>query len=350
MTLAQVPPTLCARRPLPQTMVCLILLAVLATGIIRPTVARGATSRFVVPFQGAVAVKPGQPPIDANAYGARFQIYTAASGGTLLFQDIQNIRIRQGVFSVELGGGSTPLNPAIARNNSDLWLQIAIDLNRDGFFSGAETFLPRIHLGSSPVALFSSFSGRADSAAKADVATTADRVTNLTTVPNATNAVTADRAKTLILPSVLKNSSGATVAQITSSGVYLPSTNLGTTAVPQRGGVYRDNQAIAWGTISASGALLVGFGIRSVTLNIDNTYDIVLDNDVVIANSTAAYAVCLTAIDAIGNPRVLTYNPLATNRIRVAISAIEQLSAPFGFVSFPHVLAPFSIIVFGRLR
>src|SRR5688572_26815541 len=100
--------------------------------------AQAATSRAVIPFQGAVAVKPGEPPLDENPYGAKFQIYNVATGGTLLFEDIQQITIRQGVFSVELGGGSSTLDSNIFRTNQDLWLQIAIDFNRSGTYAGAE--------------------------------------------------------------------------------------------------------------------------------------------------------------------------------------------------------------------
>ncbi|MCL5270968.1 MAG: hypothetical protein M1457_10575 [bacterium] len=114
--------------------------------------AGAATSDSVIGFQGAVAVKPGQAALDANPYNARFGLWSAAGGGTLLWTESRTITIIDGLYHVELGE-ITPLPTDIFSANADLWLQVEINLVRHpGDFVAGDLFSPRQHLAMAPYA------------------------------------------------------------------------------------------------------------------------------------------------------------------------------------------------------
>lgn len=282
-----------------------------------------ANSNAIIPFQGAVAVKPGQPPLDSNPLGAKFQIFNAATDGALLFEDIQQIQITNGTFSVELGGGATPLDPNLAQMHPDLWLQITIDVNRNSVYEPAETMTPRIHLGAAPFALHSQSAGRAE---------------------------VASRAESFQAPVDIFNRDNSKVAEIDNEGVYVPSRNLGTGRDPVRGGLYRDNSCIAWALIGRDGEILSGFGIRDVFFDSDfDDYTIELWNDVEFENGTPAYSVVVTSLDTVQRPELAIYEAVDGDEFRVTIFALDSAEVEFGELFIPRVRSPFSVQVFGRL-
>ncbi|MBN1423248.1 hypothetical protein JXA88_01715 [Candidatus Fermentibacteria bacterium] len=76
----------------------------------------------VMSYQGKVTDSGGTPVTDGS-YPMRFQIYTAETGGTQLWDSgPQTVTLSGGVFSVMLGAGTMPvLNLAF---NQDYWLQV----------------------------------------------------------------------------------------------------------------------------------------------------------------------------------------------------------------------------------
>jgi hypothetical protein len=282
-----------------------------------------ASSRNVIPFQGAVAVKPGQAPLDLNPYGAKFEIYTGAIGGALLFEDIQQITIRNGTFSVELGGSASALDPSLARDNEDLWLQVTLDLDRSGTYTPPETIVPRIHLAAAPVALYSSLAGRADRSASAD---------------------------TLLLPTLLSDSQQRTVSELTEEGAFVSGINLGIDGDPRRGGVYRDNVCIAWGVTSLEGDLVAGFGIEEVAWDGDLLgYEIELKKDVESGDGWEAYSVTATSIDFDIRPELALCEPIDDNQFRIFIFGLDVMFVlPGGGISVPRVQSAFMVTVFGQ--
>jgi hypothetical protein len=283
--------------------------------------ARAATTRQVIPFQGAVAVKPGMTPLDDQPYGGKFQIYTQASGGALLFEDIQDLTIVNGTFAVELGGGATPLGPDLPRQNADLWLQITLDLDRSGTYDGAETMTPRLHLGSALTALHSQ------------------------------RAETAAAAETLTLPATLRDGNGLPAIGLQADGALMSEKNLGDTAPPRRGALYRDSACLAWGLIDGNNATLIaGFGINTVAFD-GNTYEYRIDlrNDTEMAGAEPEYTVAVAPVDFQQRAEFAIYNPISATRIGVTIFGLDIASANNdGSLNIPRVKSNFSIMVFGR--
>ena len=280
-----------------------------------------ASSRMIVPFQGAVAVKPGQAPLDANPYGAKFEIFTAVTEGASIFEDIQQIAIRNGAFSVELGGGVTPLTAELIRDNEDLWLEVTIDLNRNGTYDEDERIAPRIHLGAAPLALYS---------------------------------VLAAQSATVGLPTMLRNGDGETVAEINDKGAYIPKVDLGSNDDPEPGSLYRDNVCIAWGLVKSNGDLLAGFGIDEVDWDQDDlSYVIKLTNRVEELqddNDAPAYSIVVTSHDGQIRPELAIAEPIDDNDFRVHIFALDLMEVlSGGDVLIPRVQSLFSVQVFGRL-
>jgi hypothetical protein len=285
-----------------------------------------ADSRGVIPFQGAVAVQPGQTPLDADPYPARFEIHTLPTTGTKVFEDIQSVTIRNGAFSVELGGGATPLNPSVIADNPDLWLEVAFDLDRGGVFDAAERILPRTHLGAAPLAIYAQQAGQAQTAS------------------------VAAETSTIRVPAALRDASNATVGEIGGNGAYVPFLNLPTNAAPANGGAYRNNACVAWGLIGSDGSLIEGFGIQSVSFSeADFAYTVRLFNNVAVRQETSAFSVQVTSFDDQQRPEEAIYEPLTlSNTIGVSIFGLDGAVAfEDGSVAIPLVRSAFSITVFG---
>ena len=94
-----------------------------------------------VMYQGSVTGANGTPIPDGN-YSMRFSIFSAASGGSNVWQETDaNVVVTNGLFSATLGDG-TAFGPLFA-NNDNLWLEVAIDLDKNGTYGTNETYAPR---------------------------------------------------------------------------------------------------------------------------------------------------------------------------------------------------------------
>ncbi len=92
-------------------------------------------------IQGIIQKSNGAA-VDDGKYDLTFKLYTTSSGGTAVHSETQNITVAGGIYSAELGNGSTPLTAAF---DQTYYLGVAVD-------GGAE-LIPRARLTSSPYAL-----------------------------------------------------------------------------------------------------------------------------------------------------------------------------------------------------
>ena len=93
-----------------------------------------------ITYQGCVMRADGSPVAD-GAYRMRFRIFDAMTAGTQRWEEIDAaVPVTSGLFSATLGDG-TPFG-SLFGNNSNLWLEVAIDLNGNGFETN-ETYAPR---------------------------------------------------------------------------------------------------------------------------------------------------------------------------------------------------------------
>lgn len=101
-----------------------------------------------IPVQGTLFTEGGAPVSDTVTMV--FGLYTASTGGTVLWEEGRNVEIDRGHFTVFLGE-STPLDLAIFRDNPETFLSVKID--------GEEARFP---LGSVPYAGFAMHAGNAE--------------------------------------------------------------------------------------------------------------------------------------------------------------------------------------------
>ena len=92
-------------------------------------------------IQGIIQKSNGAA-VDDGKYDLTFKLYSTASGGVAVHTETQNIAVAGGIYSAELGSGSTPLTAAF---DQTYYLGVAVD-------GGAE-LIPRARLTSSPYAL-----------------------------------------------------------------------------------------------------------------------------------------------------------------------------------------------------
>lgn len=100
----------------------------------------------LVPVQGLLTDGQGNPvdgPVEV-----RFAIYPAQSGGNPLWEETQSVEVEQGIFAAYLGTGN-PVDLALFRDHSDLWLGIRV---------ASDSEMNRIHLGTTPFAGFAQHS------------------------------------------------------------------------------------------------------------------------------------------------------------------------------------------------
>jgi hypothetical protein len=81
-----------------------------------------ADSPKTLNYQGRLMNTAGQPVIDGQ-YSVTFRLYTAASGGTQVWEEAQSVMANNGYFNTTLGN-STVLNPSIF--NQPLWVGIQV--------------------------------------------------------------------------------------------------------------------------------------------------------------------------------------------------------------------------------
>ncbi len=112
----------------------LILLAILS-------MANAALAQATLSIQGIIQKSNGAA-VDDGKYDLTFKLYTMASGGAPVHTETQTISVAGGIYSAELGNGSTPLTAAF---DQTYYLGVTVD-------GGAE-LIPRARLTSSPYAL-----------------------------------------------------------------------------------------------------------------------------------------------------------------------------------------------------
>jgi len=104
----------------------------------------------ILTYQGSV-LRGGAPIIDGQ-YDMRFTIHTDAVADAQIWTETDlNVAVTGGLFATLLGDGS--VFPAATFTGSQLWLEIAVDLNRDGAFETSELYAPRPRLSSAPWAV-----------------------------------------------------------------------------------------------------------------------------------------------------------------------------------------------------
>ena len=105
-----------------------------------------------IPVQGFLTDAAGTPL--AGAHDVRFRIYTTDAGGAAVYDEqITDIAVEEGLFSVELGG-VTPLDLGLFEDESTLFLGLTID-------DDTAELAPRIVLGTVPWAAFANRAGDA---------------------------------------------------------------------------------------------------------------------------------------------------------------------------------------------
>ena len=102
-------------------------------------------------YQGSLLRGDGTPVGNGN-YSMRFSVYGTATGDSALWQETDtNVAVMNGLFSTSLGDG-IPLGTLFALY-SNLWLEIAIDLDKSGTFTASEIYTPRQKVASAPWAM-----------------------------------------------------------------------------------------------------------------------------------------------------------------------------------------------------
>lgn len=96
-----------------------------------------------ITYQGCVVSADGSPVPDGN-YKMRFSIYITASGGTVpaWLETDTNVMVTNGLFSTTLGDGTMQFDD-LFHTYAQLWLEVAIDLNRSGVIDATEVYSPR---------------------------------------------------------------------------------------------------------------------------------------------------------------------------------------------------------------
>ncbi len=126
-------------------------LFILSVGVLISIPLSHAQSTAVVAFQGKVALPSGEPPANA-LYRMRFTLFDAPTGGASRWTETDfNISLKEGSFSTVLGA-ITAFPEELFRGTPDLFLEIAVDVDNNGF--GANDIQsPRTPLNAVPVAL-----------------------------------------------------------------------------------------------------------------------------------------------------------------------------------------------------
>lgn len=116
-------------------------LAGIFTAVCLLAFAQSLSAQATLSIQGIIRKSNGAA-VDDGKYDLTFKLYNTTSGGTALHTETQNVSVTGGIYSAELGGGSTPLNAAF---DQTYYLGVSVD-------GGAE-LVPRARLTSSPYAL-----------------------------------------------------------------------------------------------------------------------------------------------------------------------------------------------------
>ena len=112
----------------------LILVAILS-------MANLAFAQATLSIQGIIQKSNGAA-VDDGKYDLTFKLYSTPSGGTAVHTETQNTAVAGGIYSAELGSGSTPLTAAF---DQTYYLGVSVD--------GGTELIPRARLTSSPYSL-----------------------------------------------------------------------------------------------------------------------------------------------------------------------------------------------------
>jgi len=105
----------------------------------------------VLIYQGSL-VQPDGNPVADGAYRMHFYLHSSPTNPALVWTEEEtSVTVTGGVFAATLGDGTAFAN--LFATQSDLWLEVAVDLDRNGTFSGNEIYLPRQKLAGAPWAI-----------------------------------------------------------------------------------------------------------------------------------------------------------------------------------------------------
>jgi len=95
----------------------------------------------LVTYQGSV-LQPGGAPLADGTYRMRFTLYDAVSGGVARWTETDGtVAVFDGLFSTILGD-VTPF-AGLFSTYPNLWLEVAIDADKNSTFAGSEVYSPR---------------------------------------------------------------------------------------------------------------------------------------------------------------------------------------------------------------
>jgi len=105
----------------------------------------------VLTYQGYLVASDGNPVPDGT-YAIRFSLYDAASLGVVRWTETDAaVPVYSGLFTTILGDGTSFTTHFT--NYFNLWLQVAVDLNKNGIFAADEIYTPRQRLASAAWAI-----------------------------------------------------------------------------------------------------------------------------------------------------------------------------------------------------
>lgn len=107
----------------------------------------------VLSYQGHLLRSDGTPVSD-GPYDMRFTLYDHAVGGAARWTETDaRVEVKGGLFVTNLGDDLYHPFGSLFRDYSFLWLEIAVDLNKNGRFDSDEIYTPRRQLTASPWAI-----------------------------------------------------------------------------------------------------------------------------------------------------------------------------------------------------
>ena len=105
----------------------------------------------VLVYQGSLLQSDGNPVAD-GAYRMHFYLHSSPTNPALVWTEEEtSVSVAGGVFATTLGERTAFAN--LFATQSDLWLEVAVDLDKNGTFSGNEIYLPRQKLAGAPWAM-----------------------------------------------------------------------------------------------------------------------------------------------------------------------------------------------------
>lgn len=145
--------------------------------------ALAAAQPAAIPIQGTLTSSAGVPLNGMQSL--KLAIYSAATGGTPLYEETQTVTVTNGLFTAQLGSAGT-LNLA-AFTGQDLFLGVTVGADPE--------MTPRLPFGTVP---YAAYAPRAGNAASATTALNATNAMNSANATNATNAVQAQNANNAV--------------------------------------------------------------------------------------------------------------------------------------------------------